>query len=236
MSAQRPPRARRADPPGLARGRSRPPCIRVAPQENVTAGAVEVRGLLDSPLFIDIPPITPEIQSLMTQTQALYAVINSTRLGPSCATAYPALADRWQCLFGQVWRRPPLALPPVQPLSTKRPPRHPPLFDRRPPCPASTACRCWPRRTCSTPRSSTNSTCPTTSAAPPSLATSWMSGSRPCLRTQTRSRPPTWGCWPACRRKRRTRARCSAPAASSTASPTALRSGTCTSTLCRALG
>ena len=69
---------------------------------------MEVRGLLDSPLFIDIPPITPEIQSLMTQTQALYAVINSTRLGPSCATAYPALADRWQCLFGQVWRRPPV--------------------------------------------------------------------------------------------------------------------------------
>ena len=63
---------------------------------------VEVRGLLDSPLWMNVDPISTDIISLAVQTQAIYGVINSTRLGSTCTALYPAEADQWQCLFGQV--------------------------------------------------------------------------------------------------------------------------------------
>ena len=67
----------------------------------VAAGVVEVQGLLDSPLWVDVAPATPHIMPLVNETQAIYALVNPLeRLGPLCDTTYPAEEDRWKCLFG----------------------------------------------------------------------------------------------------------------------------------------
>ena len=54
--------------------------------------------------------MSPSITSLAQQTQLVYNVINSTRLGPTCASLFPSVQDRWQCLFGQ-YRMPMLTTP-----------------------------------------------------------------------------------------------------------------------------
>jgi len=62
---------------------------------------VEVRGLLDSPLWIDVPPLHPNIMPLQNETQAVFALVNATgRLGEACAKEYPG-DEGWKCLYGQ---------------------------------------------------------------------------------------------------------------------------------------
>jgi hypothetical protein len=68
------------------------------------AGApqVQVQGLLDSPLWIDVAPLATAPLSLQCQTQAAVGFLNATaRLGEDCLAAYPAAAEHWRCLFGE---------------------------------------------------------------------------------------------------------------------------------------
>ncbi len=77
----------------------------------VPSGSVEVQGLLDSPLWVNVEPSTPHIMPLANETRAIYELVNATaRLGPGCEDAYPDYDDRWMCLFGQ-YRMPMLQTP-----------------------------------------------------------------------------------------------------------------------------
>jgi hypothetical protein len=77
----------------------------------VPSGSVEVQGLLDSPLWVNVEPSTPHIMPLANETRAVFELVNATaRLGPTCATSYPNYEDRWMCLFGQ-YRMPMLQTP-----------------------------------------------------------------------------------------------------------------------------
>jgi hypothetical protein len=72
---------------------------------------VELRGFLDSPLWIDTAPLSAATASLQAQTEAVYALVNATaRLGGACVAAYPSSSDQWRCLFGQ-YRMPFLRVP-----------------------------------------------------------------------------------------------------------------------------
>ena len=75
-------------------------------------GKVEVRGLLDSSLWINYPPYgAPVVISLMCQTQAISTFINATgRYGDACRALYPDASESWKCLFGQ-YRMPTLTTP-----------------------------------------------------------------------------------------------------------------------------
>lgn len=63
----------------------------------------ELVTLLDSPLWVDIDPITGpsgSIIPLMEQTQIILNMLNATyRLGPTCQVAYPE-DEWWKCLYG----------------------------------------------------------------------------------------------------------------------------------------
>ena len=62
---------------------------------------LNVRGFLDSPLWVDELPMLPTIMPLQNETQAIYGLINATaRIPPACAAAYPG-AEGWKCLYGQ---------------------------------------------------------------------------------------------------------------------------------------
>lgn len=77
----------------------------------VSAGSVEVVAILDSPLWIDVPPLLAETVSLQSQTQQIYEVINaSARMGEACAAKYERQGQGWKCLFGQ-FRLPTLETP-----------------------------------------------------------------------------------------------------------------------------
>ena len=57
-------------------------------------------GLLDSPMWIDDPPLYPSVVPLLNQTSMAYAFMNATaRLGDACAEYY--FSDPYRCLFGQ---------------------------------------------------------------------------------------------------------------------------------------
>lgn len=76
--------------------------------EMLPAG-VELMGLLDSPLWIDVEPISSQIVSLQQETQAVYALVDpSGRIPPACATAYAG--EEWKCIFAQ-YRMPFLQTP-----------------------------------------------------------------------------------------------------------------------------
>jgi hypothetical protein len=63
---------------------------------------VAVRGLFDSPLWVNEQPAAASIVPLQNETQAVYGLVNATaRLGAACAAAYPAPEEQWKCLFGQ---------------------------------------------------------------------------------------------------------------------------------------
>ena len=69
-----------------------------------TAGApqVELRGLLDSPLWIDVAPLASAPLSLQCQSQSAVGYLNATsRLGESCLAAYSSPQEHWRCLFGE---------------------------------------------------------------------------------------------------------------------------------------
>jgi len=77
------------------------------------AGApqVEVQGLLDSPLWIDVAPLATAPLSLQCQAQAAVGYLNATaRLGDACLARYPSQAEHWRCLFGEM-RMPTLRTP-----------------------------------------------------------------------------------------------------------------------------
>jgi hypothetical protein len=68
-------------------------------------GAVDVVGLFDAGLWVDIPPAVPGIISQQCQTAALAEMANATaRMSAGCLAAYPG-AESWKCLYG-VYRMP----------------------------------------------------------------------------------------------------------------------------------
>jgi hypothetical protein len=70
-------------------------------QAMLPAGAPPVLGFLDSPMWVDLEPLYPDIVSLENETQAIFNLVNATgRLGAACAAAYPG-AEGWRCLYGQ---------------------------------------------------------------------------------------------------------------------------------------
>ena len=70
-------------------------------QAMLPAGAPPVLGFLDSPMWVDLEPLYPDIVSLENETQQIFNLVNATgRLGPACAAAYPG-AEGWKCLYGQ---------------------------------------------------------------------------------------------------------------------------------------
>ena len=72
---------------------------------------VELRGFLDSPLWVDVEPLNKGTMPLQNETQAVVALMNVTaRLGATCLAAYPAPEDQWKCLYGQ-YRLPFVATP-----------------------------------------------------------------------------------------------------------------------------
>ena len=62
-------------------------------------GSVDVYGLLDAALWIDVPPEIDGVVSQQCQTAALAQMVNATRLSDACLAAYPGL-ESWKCLFG----------------------------------------------------------------------------------------------------------------------------------------
>ncbi len=66
------------------------------------AGAtnVQVQGLLDAALWVDIPPAVEGIVSQQCQTAALAEMVNATRLDEDCVATYPGI-ESWKCLYGQ---------------------------------------------------------------------------------------------------------------------------------------
>ena len=71
----------------------------------IAAASVDVIGLLDSPLWLDMDVCTdctlPGTVSLPTRTQTVFGWVNATaRLGPLCKAALPA-AEQWKCLLGE---------------------------------------------------------------------------------------------------------------------------------------
>lgn len=61
---------------------------------------VQVRGFLDSPLWVDVEPLEPNVVSLETQTRSTFELVNATaRLGDACALTFPG-DEGWKCLYG----------------------------------------------------------------------------------------------------------------------------------------
>ena len=60
-----------------------------------------MRAFFDSPLWVDVQPISSAIEPLENETQAVFAFLNATaRLGTACEAAYPG-DEGWKCLYGQ---------------------------------------------------------------------------------------------------------------------------------------
>ena len=72
-------------------------------QPMLPPGSPPVLAFFDSPVWVDVEPITgPDgsIVSLEYQTQQIYNLVNATaRLGDACAAAYAG--EEWKCLYGQ---------------------------------------------------------------------------------------------------------------------------------------
>jgi hypothetical protein len=65
-------------------------------------------GLLDSPYWVDLPPLYPNLTSLQTQTESIRKLANITAysvVDPACAAAFSGSNETWKCLFG-VYRLP----------------------------------------------------------------------------------------------------------------------------------
>ena len=61
---------------------------------------VDVRALIDSGMWLDFAPASPDIQSLSEETQTALGVFNGSGVyGSACAAAYPA--SPWLCSMGQ---------------------------------------------------------------------------------------------------------------------------------------
>lgn len=71
--------------------------------DNVAAAldGIEVRGLLDSGIWIDAQPTSESVEPLAEETQQVFAFADPGALIPAaCAAMYPG-AEAWKCLFGQ---------------------------------------------------------------------------------------------------------------------------------------
>ena len=69
----------------------------------VVPRGVEVVGLLDSPLWVDVQPFgdNPNVMPLENETQLIVPYINpSLVLDPDCVATYPG-DENWKCLYGQ---------------------------------------------------------------------------------------------------------------------------------------
>jgi hypothetical protein len=70
----------------------------------VNVSNLEIQGLFDSPLWVDVEPISGPsgiIVPLEVQTQAILGLVGaSNRLGDACAAAYPG-TEAWKCLYGK---------------------------------------------------------------------------------------------------------------------------------------
>lgn len=61
---------------------------------------VQVRGFLDSPLWVEMQPLPPDVLPLENQTMAVFDLVNATaRLGQNCPVSYPE--DLWKCMWTQ---------------------------------------------------------------------------------------------------------------------------------------
>jgi hypothetical protein len=68
--------------------------------------SVDVVGVLDSPLWMDVQPLYPDqLTPLQVQTEAIRVLANITSLqvvDEACAEMYPAASGQgWKCLYGQ---------------------------------------------------------------------------------------------------------------------------------------
>jgi len=63
------------------------------------AASVEVLGILDSPLWVDIPPFGPSSQVLRDQCQSVYSHLQVKHLGGECAQAHAQ--ESWKCIMGE---------------------------------------------------------------------------------------------------------------------------------------
>ncbi len=65
---------------------------------------VNVRGFMDSSIWLDVPPYNASALTTLTlqqQTALALRLVNGTgRLSPACSAAYPG-TDAWRCLYGQ---------------------------------------------------------------------------------------------------------------------------------------
>lgn len=71
--------------------------------DNVAAAleGVQVRGFLDSGIWMDAEPADANVPSLMEETQQVFAFVDPRPLIPAaCAAMYPG-AEGWHCLYGQ---------------------------------------------------------------------------------------------------------------------------------------
>mmetsp|Transcript_1299 Transcript_1299/g.4580 ORF Transcript_1299/g.4580 Transcript_1299/m.4580 type:complete len:129 (-) Transcript_1299:755-1141(-) len=61
---------------------------------------VEVRVVLDAPLWIDMAPYDSSVVSLAEQTRLVYASANvDGRVTETCRAAHPG--EEWKCIFGE---------------------------------------------------------------------------------------------------------------------------------------
>ena len=72
--------------------------------------SMEVGGLLDSGIWLDVIPAAPGVTSLAEETQAAAALFNASEIyDETCAAAMP-VGEAWRCLMGQ-YRMPFLRTP-----------------------------------------------------------------------------------------------------------------------------
>lgn len=62
--------------------------------------ALQVRGFLDSPLWLDLPSMNPVFPGLNVTTAGVFSQVNITHVDKECAQTYTG-ADGWKCLFAQ---------------------------------------------------------------------------------------------------------------------------------------
>lgn len=68
----------------------------------IAARNVEVVGLLDSPLWIDIPPYSKGgWVGFATTCQGVFDNFGVKHLGRECLAAHPRVEDHWKCIMGQ---------------------------------------------------------------------------------------------------------------------------------------
>eukprot|EP00929_Paragymnodinium_shiwhaense_P057499 TRINITY_DN2878_c0_g1_i1.p1 TRINITY_DN2878_c0_g1~~TRINITY_DN2878_c0_g1_i1.p1 ORF type:complete len:419 (-),score=56.98 TRINITY_DN2878_c0_g1_i1:202-1458(-) len=81
----------------------------VADVLSYSPGKVETVGLLDSPLWLDLPSYDKEFDGFPKECQDVFSFANVTNTGTECAKTYTG-KDAWKCIMGQ-YRIPTLKTP-----------------------------------------------------------------------------------------------------------------------------